>query len=590
MHGAVGLNPPAEVAVSCEQVGSARLSGTLNQPCSSFVGGSGPCSHLAIAADVYLHNRDELLRRLGREVPVASSDAQLLLFAYEKWGTECPDFLLGDFAFAILDSRHRQLFCCRDHIGSRPFLYGDNGSHFVFASDSETLLAFGRIPRRVNLSKLAGLMVYGGHRDSADTFHAGITSLPPGTSLTVDAGGIRKRTYWEPQIRAGLVPHRAEDAFEALRDLLFQAVDCRLADGSSLAVDLSGGLDSSAVAGIAARCLAKKGGEVLALAGVLPEERRADFADERDFIDEFRSCANMRIEYVTASGRGPFDGIEDPARFLQTPLRSPFFYLSEALEQAAMANGANLVFWGDWGEMGATCHARGYYAELAVKLRWKTLAHELTRLRAVQGVKPLRFLAARLRELLPRVPGKSFAPYVLLTPAFARNGTAAPPVKCTSPDQRQWQLTAMRYFLAMASHQTGQTFGGQLRVSHPLGDKRVLEFCLAAPPELKIRDGYDRYLIRGSLEGVLPRRIQWRTSKVAYSPDYQARYRLQLDKARKFVAAIGPRDPVRSAIDVPRLGQLLQPENPYNHAIARDVVTSSIYTICFLRQFAEFRP
>ena len=111
------------------------------------------------------------------------------------------------------------------------------------------------------------------------------------------------------------------------------------------------------------------------------------------------------------------------------------------------------------------------------------------------------------------------------------------------------------------------------------------------PSDLCVRNGYNRYLIRGALDGILPRRVQWRTDKVPFSPDYFVRYNTQLGKAREFVAAIGPKDPVRSVIDVDRLWTMLQPVEPNSRSpIARDVVPGTIYAICFLRQFAEYRP
>jgi hypothetical protein len=132
---------------------------------------------------------------------------------------------------------------------------------------------------------------------------------------------------------------------------------------------------------------------------------------------------------------------------------------------------------------------------------------------------------------------------------------------------------------------------GHLPVSQPWTDRRVLEFCLSAPPELKVRNGYRRNLIREALDGILPKKIQWRTTKTVFSPDYNARYNAQLLKAKDFVAEIGPRDPVRSVIDVEKLSQMLKPvDSQDRNAITVGVVPATIYAICFLRQFADYRP
>ena len=436
------------------------------------------------------------------------------------------------------------------------------------------------------------MVVYGGDNYyHEDTFHAGILSLPAGSWLVFDRSGPRWRKYWEPEFRPELVPRKPQEAFEALRELLFEAVECRLAGSSAVAVELSGGLDSSAVTAIAARCLEKRGRSVVAISAVLPEETRGQFKDERGFIDEFQSWPNIAIRYVTAEGRGPFDSIEDPSRFVVYPMRTSRFYLYEAFEQAALSGGADLMLQGNMGEAGPTCHADRHYTELAVKFRWPSLVRDLRKLREVRGTNPFRFLAGRFRDMLRPFPGWPAPPFVLLNSDFRRNGKVHPPFRYRGPDVRGYQEAMLRYRLRQHAIPRVQTAQGHLRTSEPLLDKRVLEFCLAVPSDLCVRNGYNRYLIRGALDGILPRRIQWRTDKVAFSPDYFVRFNAQLGKAREFVAAIGSTDPVRSVIDVDRLRPMLQPVGPNSRSpIARDVVPGTIYTICFLRQFAEFRP
>ena len=550
--------------------------------------------HLSIAADVRLHNRRDLTRHLASngDSPV-STDADLVLAAYDKWGVDCARFLLGEFSFAIRDDRKRELFCCRDQMGFRPFRYWNQGSKFVFASTSEAILRVQGVPRALNEPFFASMAVSGAHEDYYDdTFHAGIQSLPSGSSLTVSSAGIHFRKYWSPAIHSDLVPKEPKRAFEALRELLFEAVDCRISDGAPFAVELSGGLDSSGVAAIAAKLLEKKGQTLLAVAGVLPEESLRSHADERDFIDEFRSWPNIRIVYEPAVGRGPFDGIENPGDFAGSPIRSSFRYFQDALNEASIRNGARFQLRGILGELGPTCYADPYYAELAVNLRWPTLWRELRRLREVEGINPIRHLAGRMRALaLPRGTFRNNGS-LLLRPGFCAD-ISKPRMRVFAwPNQQLQQLEGVRHFLTAHATWASRNLEEGIRFSSPWLDKRVIEFCLAAPPEMKIRNGYRRNLIREALDGLLPTRIQWRTSKTAFTPDYSLRYNSQLWKAKEFVQSIGDKDPVRQVIDVAKLGQLTREiSNPVKiDPIARDVVPLNIYAICFLRQFSEFRP
>lgn len=569
-----------------------------NVPAAGDSGGFNYCRchpHLAIVADVQLHNRPDLLRTLSsawvEPISAQPSDEHLILDAYTKWGEECAKFFLGEFAFAIWDERSKRLFCCRDHLGHRAFLYWRNATRFIFASDIEDILEHPGVPRELNYRKLAGLAVPTGHHvQHEETFHSGIFSLTPGSWMTVVKGGGQQQKYWELRLDAlPAVPSRPAEAYEALRDVLFQAVECRIDRNYPASAMLSGGLDSSAVVAIAARCLERQNRELTAVAAIVPEERRLQYSDERDYIDEFRSWPNVRIKYVTAPGRGPFDCLKDPSRFTVLPLRTSRYFLIEECEQAAIDSGSHLLMNGAAGELGVTGWSERYYVNLAVRFRWIALARELKTRRNHRNVSSLRRLAWPFLSTLFPLRGKGIA--VLLTRHFQREYRARPAWKNRSPLQQRFQSAQVASWIGEHAIERGQAVS-LLPRSQPLADKRVLEFCLATPPSMNVRDGYPRYLVRGALDGVLPPRIQWRIDKTPFSPDYNARYNAQLGMAREFVSAIGPRDPVRSVVDIDRIEKLLLPVTDFakENEAARDWLPCSLYVVNFLRQFSEFRP
>ena len=120
--------------------------------------------HLSIIADVQLHNRADLLRSLGPGLQVEHpNDTLILLAAYEKWGERCGNFLLGEFSFAIWDDRLKRLFCCRDHMGFRAFLYWQTPTRFIFSNRISLILECPGVPRELNRRKLASMSVPSGH-------------------------------------------------------------------------------------------------------------------------------------------------------------------------------------------------------------------------------------------------------------------------------------------------------------------------------------------------------------------------------------------------------------------------------------------
>ena len=76
----------------------------------------------SITADARIDAREDLIAKLPRP-PRTQDDAELILLAYERWGEDCVNHLIGDFAFSIRDNRSQQLFCARDHFGVKPFFF-----------------------------------------------------------------------------------------------------------------------------------------------------------------------------------------------------------------------------------------------------------------------------------------------------------------------------------------------------------------------------------------------------------------------------------------------------------------------------------
>jgi hypothetical protein len=135
----------------------------------------------------------------------------------------------------------------------------------------------------------------------------------------------------------------------------------------------------------------------------------------------------------------------------------------------------------------------------------------------------------------------------------------------------------------------------QISLAHPLADKRVIEFCLSIPSGLHLRNGYKRYLVRGSMNGLLPPEIQWRTNKDAFSPDYPIRLFRQLPGIIQWLDAIKHNDPVLEIVNLQRLKTDSRNVSESGLSEIRNStpvhsIPFGLYLISFLRQFAEFSP
>ena len=161
--------------------------------------------HLRIVFDGRLDNRSELFRELRtRNIAIRDeTDPALVLAAYEWWGEKAPERLLGDFAFAIWDSRENKVFCARDHIGNRPCYYVQTADFFAFASEDEVLLDVPGVSAAPNDAMVASAYVFGlWHGMTEYNWLRDVHVLMPGRSVTVHlpSGRVVWTTYWAPSM------------------------------------------------------------------------------------------------------------------------------------------------------------------------------------------------------------------------------------------------------------------------------------------------------------------------------------------------------------------------------------------------------
>lgn len=177
------------------------------------------------------------------------SDTEVILHAWQAWGSECVNRLRGMFAFAVWDQQRRQLFLARDRLGIKPLYYAllSNG-HFVFGSELKALLPHPHLPRERDARAIEDYFAYG-YIPEPRTIYAGVKKLPPGHTLLI---GHRPSTlpradrYWDiPFVDNGVTSQAAAES--ELIERLRSAVDIRLVAEVPLGAFLSGGVDSSAI-------------------------------------------------------------------------------------------------------------------------------------------------------------------------------------------------------------------------------------------------------------------------------------------------------------------------------------------------------
>lgn len=175
-------------------------------------------------------------------------DTEVIIHAYEQWGTGCVQRFIGMFAFALWDSRKNKLWVCRDRLGIKPLYYAWDGNTLVCASEVKALLATGMVKTGINERVLDAYFSVG-YVPGPDTMFSGIIKLQPGHFMELSGRDMKITQYWDfaDTAPSDITFKEAERRFD---ELLHDSVNRRLMSDVPLGVFLSGGLDSSAVVSV----------------------------------------------------------------------------------------------------------------------------------------------------------------------------------------------------------------------------------------------------------------------------------------------------------------------------------------------------
>ena len=276
------------------------------------------------------------------------TDAERILRAYEKWGEDCVEHLIGDFAFAIWDRRERRLFCARDHFGVKPFFYSRVGNSFIFSNSLNVLRSDPRVSDELNETAVSDYLEQGLNQDLSTTIFHDIQRLPGGHCLTVANGLVTTRRYWTPSIKNEIRFRDPQSYVERFDELLTAAVKDRLRTDRA-SISMSGGLDSTSIAVIARDLLQETSGPgAVQAVSVVYDELIPD--EERRYSTLAASSLGIPIQHVKGDDYTLFEErrageLDQPEPFLISPFAGQF---NESLRlMAAHSNVALTGYDGD---------------------------------------------------------------------------------------------------------------------------------------------------------------------------------------------------------------------------------------------------
>ncbi|MFM7022571.1 MAG: asparagine synthetase B family protein [Flavobacteriales bacterium] len=334
-----------------------------------------------VVADCRIDNRSELAKVFSITDISKFSDIHFVAMAYEKWGKDAAKHLVGDFAFAVWNTKTEELFAARDHFGIRSLYYAEVENELVFSSEIKGILAHPRFKKEFNeayiVSEFSSLTI-----PVQDTFYKNLFLLPAGHFLQWKNHLLQSGAYWTFGERTVQIPLTLEEQEAEFNRLVFRVISDRLRSYRRLGAESSGGLDSTGIASVAMEILGK-GKEFYSYGYGKPANPLSENDNKDDMHVVREMCEKYGIlQYVKVVNEEDISAREvseimekvcDDYESNGVPL------MSVALLKYAQEQDVGMLFSGWGGDQGVTVTSEGFFANLARAKDYQGLWKDLRR-------------------------------------------------------------------------------------------------------------------------------------------------------------------------------------------------------------------
>lgn len=474
------------------------------------------------------------LQSLGHRF-VSDTDTEVVIHAYEEWGSGCLDRFNGMWAFCIWDSKGQKLFCSRDRFGIKPFYYYFDGEQFLFASEIKALLQ-ADIPKRANERRIYDYLAFGMVDHTQETLFEGIKQLRGGEylELSTKTKELSIRRYWDIDPDRKLVGLTHEEYAQRFYELLEDAVRLHLVSDVPLGTCLSGGLDSSAIVCLVDKLMREQGMKIPG--SDMQKTFSARYEDPRHdegyFIEQVAQKTHVDAHSIYPTGEGLIEEMEQLVYHQDEPFGSTSIYAQWSVFKLAKLSRVKVTLDGQGGdELLAGYH--GYYgsffAELLRTGQWSQLLEEIRSYAAIHGYSKAQALARAALWLLPEKTESLLRSLLRLSRErlwwlrrdFVRRIASDHPLRIAKGksifDNHLYTTLTLFSLPSLLRFEDRNSMAHSIESRVPFLDYRLVEFAFATPAEEKIYYGVTKRILRDALKGILPEQVRTRMDKIGFS-------------------------------------------------------------------------
>jgi asparagine synthase (glutamine-hydrolysing) len=456
------------------------------------------------------------------------SDTEVLLRAYERWGTACFEKLNGMWAITLWDGPHRRLIAARDRFGVKPLYYTRVDGVWVLASEIKALLHHPGVAPGVNDRAVFEYLAFGVVDHRTDTFFQDVRAVAPGTWMEFGEGEPVTHRFWRLPEAASPTRRTDREWIDDFDALFSDSVRLRVRSDVPIGTMLSGGLDSTAITALISEHRDRDTGPVRE-ADAVRDFHHAFTAcwpgwdgDEEADVDRIGRRFGLSVHKVYLDGEMLLERLPCAVRQLDEPFMTPVCLVNLELMKMAREHGVKVVLNGH-----ASDEVLGGYAEMFVPpyladlLRTGRLARAAREFAAFRGLvttpvtetarelvgddTTLRAALRALASLRGSNGDGVFSPEMLgryrYRTAIDHDGGPAVRDRFGRMARRKFFTEYVPQWLRMEDR---MSMAASVEARLPFMDYRLVELAFRLPTHLKLRDGHTKYVLRQAMANRLP--------------------------------------------------------------------------------------
>lgn len=464
------------------------------------------------------------------------TDTEVIMALYDWKGADCLQLFDGMFAFVLYDEKEKTVFAARDRFGEKPFYYyPEPGQAFFFASEMKALWAAG-VPRVINKRMLYNYMAFkyvDNPADYSETFFTGICRLPHSHYLLLNTRTMDYsiRRYWDINKDFTDRSITEEQAAEKFRELFYTSVSRRLRSDVPVGSSLSGGLDSSAVVAVIDDLNKSKAIRQSTFSAIFPGFEK----DESHYIKLLLSRLNVDPHFVAPDADTMLRELGTCFYHQEEPFGSASILAQYEVQKLAKDNNVTVLLDGQGAdELLAGYHP--FYSAFFKELQRTNKSLYQKEVKAYQDFfgnsrinpvppKDLKYYIRKMGGPVKDGLKKMHGYYRHYTdPLFSgdfyhafRNSQYIFPHPCETLNQALYN-SVNEGLTQLLRYADRNSMAHSREVRLPFLSHELVEFLFSLPAEMKIHNGWTKYIQRKTFAPLLPEEITWRKDKIGYEP------------------------------------------------------------------------